>query len=468
MSKENYPPEAVETIVALATPAGRGGIGVVRISGIAAEIQRITQQILGFLPIPRHATYTKFLASKGNILDTGIALYFPAPHSFTGEDVLELQGHGGPIVSHMLIEELVALGARLARPGEFSERAFVNGKLDLAQAEAISDLINSSSRQAAQSALRTLQGEFSHKINKLVTALIQLRTYIEAAIDFPEEEIDWLDKNNVNEKLTLINHSIIEVLGQASQGVLLTEGITLVIAGEPNVGKSSLLNRLSGRDSAIVTDIPGTTRDLVRENIQLEGMPVHVLDTAGLRQSADPIEQEGIRRALIEIERADLLLLVVDRDIEQNMTPEAIWHKLTVNIGQKITYNGPIHVVLNKIDLKGENASLEKVAEHTVIKLSAKTGDGIDLLREHIKRHVGLTSTPESTLSARTRHLDALKKALNCTKNAQNQINQTAFTAWELCAEDLRQAQQMLSEITGAFTSDDLRGRIFADFCIGK
>lgn len=445
----------LDTIVASATPPGRGGIGVVRVSG--PLVQQIAVALLEQLPLPRHATYLKFLDEKNNAIDEGIALYFPNPHSFTGEDVLELQGHGGPAVLNLLIQRIVKLGARLARPGEFSERAFLNDKIDLTQAEAIADLIEASSESAARSALRSLQGEFSKHIHRLVEALIQLRLYIESAIDFAEEEIDFLADQQIMTDLVNIIHDLETIEAQAMQGHLLRDGITVVIAGEPNVGKSSLLNRLSGKEIAIVTAIPGTTRDLLREEILIDGMPIHVIDTAGLRDSLDIVEQEGMRRAKVEIAQADIVLSVVDANENSSSTLDFI--KLIPEHAAWIT-------VRNKIDLTKEPASIASNNGHTVISISAKEGSGINLLKNHIKACVGFETNTEGCFSARRRHLEALASAKTFLQRGQLQLQN--HRAGELVAEDLRQAQLALSEITGVFTSDDLLGRIFSSFCIGK
>lgn len=436
-----------DTIVAPATPPGRGGVAIVRLSGPA--VPTLTEKILGKLPTPRYATYTTFYNDTAEAIDEGLALYFPAPHSFTGEHVLELHCHGGPALVNCLIKSILKNGARMARPGEFSERAFLNDKIDLVQAEAIADLINAASEQAVQASFRSLQGEFSKKITLLVEALIQLRIYIEAAIDFAEEEIDFLKDTALLNQLTNIIQQLESIQAAATQGSLLREGITAVIAGKPNVGKSSLLNRLSGKETAIVTDIPGTTRDVLREYILIDGMPMHIIDTAGLRESEDIVEQEGIRRAREEMKQADLVLLVVDATDQHDPG----YSKNTV-------------LIRNKIDLLDEKPAIRHKKDQTIISLSAKEDKGIDLLKEHIKATVGYQQTSEGTFSARCRHLDALARAKVFLDTALEQLKTKA--AGELAAEDLRQAQHALSEITGEFTSDDLLGRIFSSFCIGK
>jgi tRNA modification GTPase len=445
-----------DTITALATPPGRGGVGIVRVSGPLCP--DIAQHILKKSLTPRHAEYLPFYQSDGTVLDMGIALYFPAPHSFTGEHVLELQGHGGPVVMDMLLNTVVSLGARLARPGEFSQRAFLNDKLDLTQAEAIADLIDSASQQAARLALRSLQGAFSARVHEMLDALIQLRMYVEAAIDFPEEEIDFLHDEQISQQLSEVLTAVQTTLTSAAQGCLMREGMSVVIAGKPNAGKSTLLNQLTGRDSAIVTDIPGTTRDVLREQIHIDGMPVHIIDTAGLRHSADQVEQEGIRRAWKEIEQADRILYLIDH--QQRLSEE------DQQFLEKLRHAGPgLTIVHNKIDLSGASAHSESSATQYEIYLSAKQGIGVDLLREHLKACVGFQQAGEGAFMARRRHVQALEQALSHIETASRQLN---AGAGELLAEDLRQAQQHLSEITGEFTSDDLLGRIFSSFCIGK
>jgi len=435
-----------DTIAALATPVGRGGIGVIRISG--PRVPEIAQTVLGLLPQPRMAIFTDFVDNEGELLDQGIALYFPAPHSFTGEEVLELQGHGGPIVMDLLLNSTLKLGARLAHPGEFSERAFLNGKMDLAQAEAIADLIDSASTQAARCALRSLQGEFSAQIHALVDQLIWLRSYIEAGIDFVDEEIDLLADGQVFEKIKTLISDLDKILDKAQQGYLLKEGMRIVLVGEPNVGKSSLLNCLAGRDTAIVTPIPGTTRDVVRDQIQLDGMPLHITDTAGLRETDDPVEQEGIRRTQLALKEADLVILLLD---DRHPDDKA---SLLAEIDQ------PPLIIRNKIDLSGHDVG---ISEEGVLYLSAKTGAGIELLRAYLKEKMGLQTSSEGSFMARRRHLDALQRAKMALTIALNHAHAT-----ELLAEELRQAQEALGEITGEFSADDLLGQIFSSFCIGK
>lgn len=449
-----------DTIAAVATAPGRGGIGVVRVSGVRARAIAIT--LSGKEPTPRHAHYGPFHADDGEVIDEGLLLFFPGPHSFTGEDVLELQGHGGPVVLDMLLQRCVELGARLARPGEFSERAFLNDKLDLAQAEAIADLIEASSTQAARNAVRSLQGEFSRRVYQLTEKLIQLRIYVEAAIDFPEEEIDFLADGHVLALLEGVRDELSAVLRDAGQGALLREGMNVVIAGRPNAGKSSLLNALAGREAAIVTDIAGTTRDVLREHIHIDGMPLHVVDTAGLRDTTDQVERIGVERAIRAIEEADRILLVVDASATEP-TDEQLWPTLL----QRQPDPARTTLIRNKADLTGEAATLAASAQGLVtLSLSARSGEGIELLREHLKACMGFDQTAESGFSARRRHLDALRQASDSLAHGYAQLTQAG--AGELLAEDLRQAQQALGEITGAFSSDDLLGRIFSSFCIGK
>lgn len=447
-----------DTIVAQATAPGRAGIGIIRVSG--PSVVKIAKAILKKLPAPRYASYQQFFDHTGSIIDQGIAIYFPAPNSFTGEDVLELHGHGGPIVLDILLQTILNIGARLAHPGEFSERAFLNNKLDLAQAEAIADLINASSGQAARSAMRSLQGEFSKHVNKLVEGLIKLRIYVEAAIDFPEEEIDFLADGKITEELVKILNDLLKLKSNTKQGILLQEGINIVIGGKPNVGKSSLLNALSGRETAIVTNIPGTTRDILRENIQIDGLPLHIIDTAGLRDSHDIVEQEGIRRAYNEITKADNILLVTDASQTATTHPYELWP----DFKDKIPLDR-ITVIRNKIDLTDETANIIAKEDYTIINLSTKNQLGLNLLTQHLKKLAGF-NTSEDTFIARRRHLTALEKAKEHLLIGQKQL--TNFRAGELLAEELKQAQLALSEITGEFTADDLLARIFASFCIGK
>jgi tRNA modification GTPase len=452
---------STETIAAIATAQGRGGVGIVRVSGALA--QRIALAVSGRELKPRYAHYGPFNDADGQVLDQGLALYFPGPHSFTGEDVLELQGHGGPVVLDLLLRRCVQLGARLARPGEFSERAFLNDKLDLAQAEAIADLIEASSEQAARNALRSLQGEFSKRVHELTERLINLRIYVEAAIDFPEEEIDFLADGHVLKLLDDVRGDLAGVLKQAGQGALLREGMTVVIAGRPNAGKSSLLNALAGREAAIVTAIAGTTRDVLREHIHIDGMPLHVVDTAGLRDTDDHVEKIGVERALKAIHDADRVLLVVDASAPEALDPFALWPEFL----QQRPDPSKLTLIRNKADLSNEPVAMQVCDDgHVTISLSAKSTEGLDLLREHLKTCMGYEQTLEGSFSARRRHLDALKQASTALEHGRDQL--TLAGAGELLAEDLRLAQQVLGEITGAFSSDDLLGRIFSSFCIGK
>lgn len=449
-----------DTIVALATPPGRGGVGIIRLSG--PDANKIAQAITLHELKPRHAHYTDFHLDQETILDQGIALFFPSPNSFTGEDVIELQGHGGPVVLDMLIRRTLELGARIANPGEFSERAFLNDKIDLAQAEAIADLIDASSEMAAKSAIKSLQGEFSLKVTSLVEELIQLRLYVEAAIDFPEEEIDFLSDGRVQQQLSDITESIDSLLSEAQQGAILRDGMNVVLAGRPNAGKSSLLNALAGKESAIVTDIPGTTRDVLKEHVQIDGMPIHIIDTAGLRESNDQVEKIGIQRAWNEISEADRLLLVVDSQEEDlNSLIKEVKSDLVKNVEQL----PPITVLQNKCDLVKKDPAFSEL-EYPTITLSAKLGIGVDLLKQHLKSCMGFQSNNEGVFIARRRHITAIEKASSNLANATTQLLE--FNAGELVAEELRLAQQALSEITGEFSADDLLGRIFSSFCIGK
>ncbi len=445
-----------DTIAAVATPPGRGGVGIIRVSG--PNVQKIAAAILGRCPLPREATYLPFCDSDRITIDQGIAIFFKAPLSFTGEDVLELQGHGGPVVLDLLLACVIKLGARLAQPGEFSQRAFLNDKLDLAQAEAIADLIDSSTVEAARSALRSLQGEFSAHIQILVESLIRLRIYVEAAIDFPEEEVDFLADKAIMEQLQVIIAKLKNILAQAQQGCLLREGMNVVIAGQPNVGKSSLLNRLAQRDLAIVTDIAGTTRDTLRHELSIDGLPIHIIDTAGLRESSDPVEQIGIQRAWHEIQQADQILLLVSDISGITVEDQKIIDRLPANIA--------ITVVRNKIDLSESNSGSRDGPLGTEIFLSAKTGCGFELLIQHLKESVGYQRVGEGSFMARRRHVDALQRGLDLVLQGEQQL--LLHRAGELLAEDLRHAQECLSEITGEFSSDDLLGRIFSSFCIGK
>ena len=440
-----------DTIAAIATPSGQGGVGIIRISGNKAP--EIAELISGLCPAPRYAHYGMFTGANKTTIDSGLTLYFKKPFSFTGEDVVELHAHGGPVVLDILLKEILQYDVRPARAGEFTERAFLNDKIDLAQAEAIADLIAADSELAARAAMRSLQGNFSAIIHQLVEELTQLRIYVESALDFPEEEIDFLADDAIANKLIAVKQKLSAVKKSAQQGRLLKEGMTVVIAGKPNAGKSSLLNQLAGQESAIVTEIPGTTRDILREHIQIDGLPLHIIDTAGLRDSDDIVEQEGVKRAKQMIEKADRILFVVD--IKDN--DETVLQTLPKGIG--------ITTIVNKIDT--ENRSSE-IIENQISKiyLSAKTGDGIDLLKQHLKKCMGYQQKTEGQFIARRRHLDAIDKAEQHLKIADKNLHQ--LKAGELLAEELRLAQEELSSITGEFSSDDLLGRIFSDFCIGK
>lgn len=450
-----------DTIVAQATPIGRGGVGILRVSGPLAS--KVAEAVLGKTLTPRMANYLPFKDSNGATLDQGIALFFKAPNSFTGEDVLELQGHGGQVILDILLKRILEVeGVRIARAGEFSEQAFLNDKLDLAQAEAIADLIDATSEQAARSALKSLQGEFSNKINQLVDSVIYLRTYVEAAIDFPDEEIDFLADGKIEGHLNDIIQQLNGVRQEAKQGAILREGMKVVIAGRPNAGKSSLLNALAGREAAIVTDIAGTTRDVLREHIHIDGMPLHIIDTAGLREASDEVERIGIARAWEEIAQADQVLLMIDSTEQKVDDFKAEWAEFLA----KLPPNMPVTVIRNKVDLSGEPEGLEQLENFTLIRLSAQTKVGVDLLREHLKKSMGYQSSTEGGFLARRRHLQALEEAAEHL--ARGHVQLTQFFAGELLAEELRMVQNALSEITGQFTSDDLLGNIFSSFCIGK
>lgn len=445
-----------DTIAAIATPPGQGGVAILRISGQATK--NIAEKILGYIPKPRYAHYGPFNDEKEATIDSGIALYFKAPRSFTGEDVLELHGHGGPMVMDMLLQRVLSLGARTARAGEFTERAFHNGKIDLTQAEAIADLIAAESHEAARAAMHSLAGDFSAEVHGLVELLIQLRIHVESALDFPEEEIDFLADKAIAEKLDDVKEKLQQVKTSARQGRLLREGMTVVIAGKPNAGKSSLLNKLAGQEAAIVTDVPGTTRDILREHIQIDGLPLHIIDTAGLRESDDVIEQEGVRRALKAIEKCDRLLYVISGNNKEEESD--ILNSLPKETG--ITF---IH---NKIDLKNIKASISETKDRDKVEiyLSARTGEGIELLRQHLKKCMGYESRTEGKYIARRRHLEAIEQAEAHLEKAD--FNLHKVKAGELVAEELSLAQKALSSITGEFSNNDLLGRIFADFCIGK
>ncbi|MDF3031016.1 MAG: tRNA uridine-5-carboxymethylaminomethyl(34) synthesis GTPase MnmE [Moraxellaceae bacterium] len=454
-----------DTIAAVATPPGRGGIGIVRISGPKAfSVAEALVQRKESLP-NRKAVFVRFLTAENITIDEGLILAFKGPGSFTGEDIVELQGHGGPVVMDLLLRRVLELGARLARPGEFTERAFLNDKLDLAQAEAIADLIDAGSEQAACSAVRSLRGDFSKKIHQLVEELIQLRMSVEAAIDFPDEEIDFLSNGHVEKQLKALQMAISNVFAQARQGALLRDGMHVVIAGKPNAGKSSLLNALAGFEAAIVTNIAGTTRDLLRQQIQIDGMPLHLVDTAGLRDSTDIVEKEGVRRALQEVSNADCVLFV--HDLSDGADPVQLVHEF---------FSPPpdpqkLIIVANKCDLV-PNASSGLQTRNSAGKtyrevvISAESRSGLPVLRQCLKDQMGFRSSGEGVFTARRRHLEAITSAQAAIAVALEQLVQRG--AGELVAEDLRVAQNALSGITGEFTSDDLLGRIFSSFCIGK
>ena len=449
-----------DTIAAVATPPGRGGVGIVRVSGALCKI--LAKKLLGITPTPRYAHYLPFLDVQGEVIDEGLALYFPGPNSFTGEDVLEFQGHGGPVLLDRLLENLLQLGVRLAQPGEFSQRAFLNDKLDLAQAEAIADMIDATSRQAADNALKSLQGVFSQKVHALVDKLIYLRMYVEAAIDFPEEEIDFISDGKVKEDLNAIIKQLEAVKNEAKQGFLMREGMNVVLAGRPNAGKSSLMNALAGYDKALVTEIAGTTRDVLKEHIHLDGMPLHLIDTAGLRETEDLVEQLGVERAWQEIEKADRILLLVDAQETTSLDPLEIWPEFV----KRLPHPERLTLVRNKIDLTAEAPLADLSTSPPVIRIAAKQLVGVDNLRKHLKEVMGFQNTTEGGFSARRRHLDALQKASQVIHKGKQQLE--LHGAGELLAEDLRSAQESLAEITGQFTADDLLGKIFGEFCIGK
>lgn len=442
---------SADTIVALATPPGRGGVGVVRVSG--GHVQALMDGILGKRLQPRTATLCTFNDAAGGTLDFGIALYFPNPHSYTGEDVLELQGHGGHIVQNMVLERCIALGARLAEPGEFTRRAFLNDKIDLAQAESVADLIDASTQSAAKSAMRSLQGEFSDRIRELVEALINLRMLVEAGLDFPEEEVDFLAAQAVGEKIAAIVDRLDRVTDAARQGCLLRAGVHVVLAGRPNVGKSSLLNRLSGDEVAIVTEVPGTTRDVIRQSIQIEGVPLHIIDTAGLRESADPVEKIGMERSRKVIRESDLILFIAEASRGLIDDDVALLDDLP---------DLPTVVVYNKIDQAGVSAKICDDERGSSVHLSAKTGEGLEMLRKKLLALVSWHSLGEDQFIARQRHVAALMDA------RASLVSAVASVQPEMVAEDLRQAQTALSSITGEFSADDLLGEIFSRFCIGK
>ncbi|MCG9084123.1 tRNA uridine-5-carboxymethylaminomethyl(34) synthesis GTPase MnmE [Laribacter hongkongensis] len=445
-----------DTIAAIATAPGRGGVGVIRLSG--RNLLPLAGQLSGGRqPRPRYALYTDFVAADGQAIDSGLLLYFPAPHSFTGEDVLELQGHGGPVILRMLLARCLELGARLAEPGEFTKRAFLNDKMDLVEAESVADLIDAQSETAARSALKSLKGAFSAEIHRLVDTLIDLRMLTEATLDFPEEDdVEWLEKADALGRLAAVRRQLATVLATARQGAILREGMHVVLVGQPNVGKSSLMNALAGDEIAIVTDIAGTTRDTVREQIVLDGVPLHIIDTAGLRETTDTVERIGIERTWQAVERADVVLLLVDGRDGVTAADAAILARLPERL--------PRVFVHNKIDLTGETAGVSEEDGHAVVRLSARGGAGVDALRQVLLEAVGWQGESEGLFLARERHLDAIRRA----EAELEAAGQAYGLAAELFAEHLRQAQSCLSEITGGFSADDLLGVIFSRFCIGK
>ncbi|MBL4821908.1 MAG: tRNA uridine-5-carboxymethylaminomethyl(34) synthesis GTPase MnmE [Colwellia sp.] len=463
------------TIAAQATAPGRGGVGIIRVSG--PEAKTVAQAILGKVPEVRKAEYLPFTDANNEVLDQGIALFFQAPNSFTGEDVIEFQGHGGPVILDMLLNAILALPkVIMAKPGEFSEQAFLNDKLDLTQAEAIADLINSSSEQAARSALHSLQGDFSKLVHEMVESIIHLRMYVEAAIDFPEEEIDFLADKKVVTDLKAIITQVESVQKQAQQGSIIREGMRVVIAGRPNAGKSSLLNALSGKETAIVTDIAGTTRDVLTEQIHIDGMPLHIIDTAGLRDSDDKVEQIGIERAWQEIKKADRVLLMVDASKNHDMLADEqaikdyypeFFEKLPKNIGLTLVRNkADLNQAINQTNIGLTEFTDKEQVKHAVVTLSAKTGLGIDSLKEHLKQIMGYQSSTEGGFMARRRHLTALNNTHQHLLIGLEQLE--SYVAGEILAEELRICQQELDQITGEFSSDDLLSKIFSSFCIGK
>lgn len=453
-SERNALSDSADTIVAVATPPGRGGIAVLRISGPA--VPAIAGELLGALPEPRRALLRSFRDGAGELIDRGLALYFPAPSSYTGEHVLELHGHGGPVVMDLLAARLLSLGARPARPGEFTERAFLNGRLDLAQAEAVADLIDSASAEAGRAAARSLQGELSRRADALAEGLASLRTHVEAAIDFPEEEIDFLADGEIGRQLATIASALTALRAQARQGQALRDGLVLVIAGRPNAGKSSLLNRLCGRDTAIVSEQPGTTRDVLRERVSLDGLPLEIVDTAGLRDSDEPVEREGVRRAWAEVQAADRVLLLIDDRYELDDADR---------LGRARFPAGRVTLVRNKIDLSGRPPGLRETADGTELAISALTGAGLEALSGYLRASAGLETGGEGLFSARRRHIAALDLAAEHLGSAEERL---AEGAGELLAEELRRAHEAVAEITGRITSEDLLGRIFSSFCIGK
>jgi tRNA modification GTPase len=454
------PVSANDTIAAIATPPGRGAVGIVRLSG--ADVPRIARAILEVLPPARRACHARFLDARGETIDEGIALYFPTPASFTGEHVLELQGHGGVLVMDLVLKRALELGCRMARPGEFSERAYLNGKMDIAQAEAVADLIDAGTQAAARAAVRSMQGEFSARIAQLGELLTDLRTHVEAAIDFPDEEIDFLAAPAIVKRLERVSAAFDSIETAAAQGALLRDGLTVVIAGKPNAGKSSLLNRLAGDDVAIVTAAPGTTRDVLRQQVSLDGLPLNLVDTAGLRHAQDEAEEEGIRRARAEMQRADHILYVVDASAADPAAASEANGDFAAAAGLPSAV--PLTLVMNKIDLTAAPAQTSEGTPPRIL-VSARTGEGLDLLRARLKASAGYDAGA-GALAARRRHLDALERARRLVEGAASALARRQ--PFELFAEDLRLAQRALGEITGEVTSEDLLGAIFGSFCIGK
>jgi len=453
---ESGSPGSYDNIVAVATPPGRGGVSIVRLSG--PTIPDIAKDLLGKCPEPRLATYTDFKNSDGSVIDSGVALFFPAPRSYTGENVLELHGHGSPVVMNMLVQRCLQPGTRLARPGEFSERAFLNDRLDLTQAEAVADLIESNTESAARSALKSLQGRFSDKVNELVEEVTRLRIYVEAAIDFPDEEIDFLEHSNVVGQLEILTELFRSLKQSVNQGKLLRDGLKVVLTGLPNAGKSSLLNALSNEDRAIVSAIPGTTRDVLEQKIEIDGLPIEFIDTAGIRETSNEIEAEGVRRALQAQQQADLVILVVDDSDTDDAKADLILESLTENQPE----SPATLLVRNKIDLTHRMAS----ASEDIVCVSAKSGKGLGSLKEKVKQIAGFRQVDDSQFLARQRHVDALNRAEQFLRNGLEQ--QSLYRAGELLADDLMSCQKALGEITGEVTSDELLGMIFSSFCIGK
>ena len=444
------------TIAAISTAPGAGGIGVVRVSGpLALEIG---QKISGAILVPRIADFHNFKDLNGTLIDQGLILFFSAPHSFTGEDIIELQCHGGTVVTQSILNLCLKNGAKLAKPGDFTKRAYLNNKIDLAQAESVADLINASTEEAALGAVNSLSGKFSLEINNLLKNLIELRMYVEACLDFPEEDIDFISEGNVKDKLQHLSETMMHIMQAASQGQLLRDGISLVLVGQPNVGKSSLLNQLSGEDKAIVTDFPGTTRDAITSDINLNGMPLNIIDTAGLRETDDTIEKFGIEKTWSSLEKGHVALFLVEASKGITDYEQSILGRLPKDIKQIW--------IFNKIDLLNGKAKLKKLNNDQIVYMSAKTGEGLDLLKQAILNEVGFKENSEGSENkfiARKRHLEALESVHHCLQNAQLKI-----ASAELVAEELTVAQKHLSSITGEFSSDDLLGEIFSQFCIGK